>query len=393
MLGPHGELIAGSAAGRAVVLLERASHTGAPRAPRLGPDARSPAVLGDGTILWATSHELVALREERVLWTLAATAPITTPPVVLGSGGVAVGDRAGGVLAVDRAGAVLWRATLHEAITGIAPALLGRWVIITTHEGKVEMLDARRGTARWSRRLGAESAAAPIVAASGAIWVGAADGLHAYSFEGVERPVARIGEVAASPALGRHGSAIAVAGAALHAVGPDGVIRWRFELGARAAAAPATDVAGRAYVVTTDRRVLAIRDAGTRGVRLFEVELHDAPLGAPVVGPRGALYVATARGEVLELGAPLSGLGEALAPAGCTCAVASCTPLLDRCAAEPGCAAIERCARAHRCRGAACRLPDACAPVIERYGGVLGQSAVVAAGTDQCVRRACRSCT
>jgi len=116
------------------------------------------------------------------------------------------------------------------------------------------------GSVRWTYNAGSRSFSSPIVAADGAIYFGATDGIHA--------------------------------------VRPNGQRRWRWSAGYSAATStPAIDANGVVYALVNPSDAILVALNGSTGALLWSLYLGGSNvLASPAIGPDGRIYVTN--GEV-----------------------------------------------------------------------------------------------
>ncbi len=151
------------------------------------------------------------------------------------------------------------------------------------------------GWRRWSSRLEALPATAPLLGADGSVYVGLEGGLFtAVGANG--RPKWRTvlpAELAAGPeglgpAAGRDGTLyLPLRGGLLLALDPFGRERWRFQGRGEFSGGVSVGTDGTIYLGSADRRLLALEPGGALK---WEAALPGAP-GTPAIGRDGTLYV------------------------------------------------------------------------------------------------------
>ncbi|MCC6215048.1 MAG: hypothetical protein IT376_09280 [Polyangiaceae bacterium] len=167
---------------------------------------------------------------------------------------------------------------------------------------------------------------------------------------------------------------------------------WTHELGGEVVAAPTVDVAAVACVATEGGLLHAVRDAGVSATRLWTLRLGAEVAEAPEVGALGVLHVALRTAAQVGVGrAPGARRGTFL-PASCEGATRLGRREVELCPGEAACHASADCARRTGCRGPEYRRPPACAAPIWKHGGETAQSALLAAGTAECIQRGCGGC-
>lgn len=368
------------------------------RAPsvRNGSKALSTVLRADSSFITAENREIRAVDQaSRNLWRVPLAGDAVTSPAVLANGDIVLADSQGSVRMFRSDGAPLWEARLRAQVTGIAASSVGHGVYVTTHDGRLRALDAATGHPIWMTSIDDRPLGAPALAPFGIVYLGSSKGFHRVSAKNgrVLGSVNSTSGVSEAPALTNDDGAVFGSGdGVLHGTTADGVVRWSYSMGSPLSAPPIIDVANHIFLTTSVRRVVALRDAGHRVEPLWAIHLDEEPLGSPVIGPLGALYVFIKTGEVLELGNAPADVNTLVSPLRCPCAALRCGVLLGLCNGETGCRAILDCANREKCRGNECRRPDVCDETIQQYGGPLGQSHALAAGLEDCVMRNCPNC-
>jgi outer membrane protein assembly factor BamB len=234
----------------------------------------TPAVLGDGTILWpAPGHRLVALSAAgKQLWTLQLRGLVLSP--ALGSGGrVYVQDMSGQLTAID-----------------------------TGTNG--------RHTVAWTIQTGTDSFGSPAIAADGTIYVTAGRTLFAVADDGTR---ARLRWSFAAPAEIEVSAAVATGGTVVlgsngdveQGVTPTGHLAWSFRTGTQSYSSAVTadgdayfgDNNGFVTIVNATTGALIRREQGlppAAGRTSAGVGVWTAPL----VDAAGNTYVGTAAGHI-----------------------------------------------------------------------------------------------
>lgn len=121
-----------------------------------------PAYHGDPGLRGVAEGELPATLVER--WRYRAGSPITLTPVVA-EGRIYAALENGKLVAVDLKGERVWEALLETGMASnaggqeacsTAPLVVGGTLLVGTDRGSVVAFDARKGTRRWARKVGAD---------------------------------------------------------------------------------------------------------------------------------------------------------------------------------------------------------------------------------------------
>ena len=311
-------------------------------------------VVAENTVFWTAGPLVVAIDPDTggAKWGVKATAPVFGSPVYH-DGKVIVGTDAGTVMALNSAdGKIVWQTDAGQAVH--CPLTLdGGTVYCCTRDGKVMALDAATGALRWSTKLADSIYAAPAVA-GGMVYAVCLDkklyGLSAdrgqvrfgytipskvgsylepvvggrYVYVTAERSIIAVGlkgvpgwsvqfneELPAGPSY---------ADGVLYQPGPDGFIyafdadsgklRWKKPAGMYLSAG--LTLAGKTLLTASDSALVRAYDIAT-GEPLWEYntwhpleikqnrQTADFVAELPPVVANGAVYIATAAGELMKL--------------------------------------------------------------------------------------------
>ncbi|MFB6106007.1 MAG: PQQ-binding-like beta-propeller repeat protein [Halobacteriaceae archaeon] len=179
-------------------------------------------------------------------------------------------------------------ARVHDTGAGgvSAPALAGGWLYLGNARGRVVALRTRTMTRAWNRTLTGPLTAAPAVGRD-TVYAPSLDGVL-YAFDagtGVTRWRTSLGAASflTAPAV-RGGTVYVGSGSGVHAVWPNGTVRWHAATGDGVVTGPAV-ANGTVYAVDRGRRVHAL-DAAT-GEQRWVVALSTQVAGTPVARADG----------------------------------------------------------------------------------------------------------
>jgi outer membrane protein assembly factor BamB len=294
----------------------------------------APAVAADGTIYVGTADGIVQALSERgtLLWSYTIEGAVAWPPLVDASGRVFVATAAQRLYSFSSRGDLSWqlRAPAHVATE---PALAPPWGLLFAGTDGNLWAYSEHAVALWHTRLLLAPSAGPAVLGTRSV-VGASTGELVLLDGAMRRATCTLeGAVQSIPVVFRDGSAVVLAGGALHRIDARGAVVWRREgiawasagqsgllvidaeqalfrlgldggagpkvaLGARASASPREDRAGTAYVPAASGDLLVVRAGGE--VRRWPVA--RAALHRPVIDEaRGRVIVTAGSGEVAAL--------------------------------------------------------------------------------------------
>jgi len=217
-----------------------------------------PAVGPDGTVYVTERWSLIAVSPRgAILWTMASTVPLEAAPAIGEDGTLYIGARTnasnGRLTAVAPDGTVLWVLQGIDGIRG-SPAIGADGTLYAVGFYHVYAVDPLGGIL-WTYDKNTDRAflSSPALAADGTIYIGDADGL-------------------------------------LHAIKPDGTLRWTFRARDSIRSSPAVGTDGTIYFGAYDGRLHAVDPDGTER---WTLQLRDsgAIFGSPSIGPDGTIYV------------------------------------------------------------------------------------------------------
>jgi outer membrane protein assembly factor BamB len=229
----------------------------------------------DGSLVW-----------ERFLGHCIAASPAASGPTVFVAGmGTGPCGRGRGVLvALDAStGDVRWRFSAGPIES--SPLVVGRLVVVGSHDGRIYALDTRDGHVRWwfTTRAAVKGSAA---IAHGRVYIGSYDG-NVYALNartGRLRWVGRAsgrGRFYATPTVAHGLVLIGATNGTVYAFGErTGAVRWARSLGSFVYSSAAV-AAGHVYVGSYDHRLYALK--ATTGETAWSYEARGPVSGAPTV--------------------------------------------------------------------------------------------------------------
>src|SRR5262245_7218315 len=268
-------------------------------------------------------------------WSVGVGGPVAGSPTIGPDGTIYVASHDGGLYAIDATGKVKWTFKTSDR-SWSTPAVAEDGTIYIGSDDDHLYAVKPDGTLKWKLHLGAcdpkgfgpESSrcdvdGGPTIGPDGTIYVGG-DGIHAVWPNGTLRwKLATAEHVASTPALGGDGTVYAgCQDDALYAVAPDGTKRWEVRTGGDVDAAPMVGGDGTIYVGSDDKALYAIAPDGKVS---WKTLTGDSIHGGAALGADGTIYVGSLDGDLY-----------ALAPTG---AVRWKVATADKIAATPGIAA------------------------------------------------------
>lgn len=194
---------------------------------------------------------------------------------------------------------------LHEAGAPIlsSPAVGGdETIYYGAQDGTFHAVRSSDGTPAWVFHVpgGASVDSSPAISSDGSIYFGAADGvLYALRGDGALRwrLALATGPVLSGPAIAVDGTIYVTAGGTLHAVGADGVRKWRFASGGSVSSSPSLGRDGTIYfgsgsaTGTAANRLYALSDNGSSVTKKWEFAAVGQVVSTPLLAPNGRIYL------------------------------------------------------------------------------------------------------
>src|SRR5215470_287084 len=194
-----------------------------------------------------------------------------------------------------------WSAAVGGAVAGSPTIGPDGTVYVASHDGGLYAFGPD-GNQRWKFAMGDRSWSTPAVAADGTIYVGSDDDhLYAVTAAGKLRWKLRLGDcdpggfgpessrcdVDGGPMIGPDGT-IYVGGDGIHAIWPDGTLRWKLATPEHVASTPAIGDDGTVYVGSLDGALYAIAPTGQ--VR-WKLAAADKIVATPGVASNGTILI------------------------------------------------------------------------------------------------------
>lgn len=305
-VGPDGTVYFGSSDGK----LYAVTRSGALRwsfTTGAGVYFSSPTIAADGTIYF-NSYDgyLYALGPDGTMKWRFETGGTHSSPVVGNDGTVYTSLSANGVCALGADGVQRWVFSTSGVVQG-APAL---GVDGTVYAASTAGLYAIRpdGAFHWWRP-GSSFYGTPSVAPDGTVYAGDWNGvLHAVTPDGILKWSVALGIwLLGSPAVGPDGTIYQTSRSSgrLYAVSPSGTVRWSFATGAEIYSSPAIGGDGTIYFGSRDGKVYAVNPDGTK---LWDYVIGDT-VSSPAIGEDRTLYIGSMAGKLHAITDVGSGAG------------------------------------------------------------------------------------
>ncbi len=282
---------------------------------RIGGEVESsPAIDKNGTIYvgiaegWGT---LFAFNTNGTLkWTYGIGEEILSSPTIGNDGTIYIGDGGNYINAINHNGTLKWKyKTGHKVYSSPAIGDDGT-VYCGSHDNYLYALYPNNGTLKWRYKLEDWVRTSPCIADDGTIYV-ASLALHALFPNGTLKWKTNLGG-STSPTLGQDGT-IYCGLFDLYALNPDdGSVKWKFDLGSGRTiqgGTPCNSVDGTIYFGThigdfSGGEIISVSSDGTEKWRKrIATEWVDF---APIIGEDGTIYIGSSTKEFVEPGAVIS---------------------------------------------------------------------------------------
>jgi outer membrane protein assembly factor BamB len=204
---------------------------------------------------------------------------------------VIVASLSGRINALSVDGRSRWSVDLGERIYS-SPLALGDRLFVGVDKGKLVSLDARSGAVRFRLDVDGDADTAPVPLPGGDLVFTAGRTIHAISPDGTVRWRHRLRrKIFASPAVGAGVIVVGDQGGTVTGLGFDGAVRWSVEVGGDADAAPAIGDEGRVFVGTDGGEVLAL--AADNGAIQWRTAVSGFVRGPLAVARDGSVLAST----------------------------------------------------------------------------------------------------
>ena len=209
------------------------------------------------------SSFLLPKQKPEILWTVETSSPVTSSPTLSADGMVLMASHSGKVLAVGKDGKPGWSFTTGDLVWSTPAIAADGTVYVGSDDDHLYALEGKTGKLLWKYRVGA---------CQQTVGIG---------------PEATRCDVDAGPTIGPDG-AIYTGGDAIHAINPDGRLRWRFPTGGHVSGAPALGADGTVYAGSQDNSIYAINPDGKRQ---WEFRARDDVESSPAIEEDGTIYI------------------------------------------------------------------------------------------------------
>ncbi len=201
--------------------------------------------------------------EPNLLWSFDIGQAIVGSPTVGPSNDVFVTSHDGSLYSISKSGELKWRFKTKDRIWSTPAVTVGGTIYIGSDDDNLYAVDSKSGSEKWRFHVGA--CANPL----------------GFGPEGSRC------DADGGPTIGKDGT-VYLGGDGVHAVWPDGTLRWKFATAEHVSTAPAisqNDVM--LYAGCLDDSVYAIRSDGTKA---WSFRTGNDVESAPTVGPDGKVY-------------------------------------------------------------------------------------------------------
>jgi outer membrane protein assembly factor BamB len=206
---------------------------------------------------------LIPRAKPELLWTLDTLAPVTAS-VSVSADGLALGaSHSGKLFAIGKDGKPRWSFTTGDLVWSTPAIAADGTVYVGSDDDDLYALDGKSGKLLWKLRLGA---------CQQTVGIG---------------PEATRCDVDAGPTIGPDGT-LYTGGDAIHAIAPDGKLRWRFATGGHVGSAPAVTADGTVIAGCQDNSIYAVTPDGRRQ---WEFRARDDVEASPAIEEDGTIYI------------------------------------------------------------------------------------------------------
>ncbi|MFC2006008.1 PQQ-binding-like beta-propeller repeat protein [Chloroflexota bacterium] len=263
----------------------------------------SPVIDTDGTVYIGTyDSNLFAVSSNGSLkWVFNTSGSyINSTPAISSDGTIYFGTTSGGLFSINPDGTENWRFGVFFKSSPVIASDGTIYVGSSDGSPETEALYAinPNGTPKWSYILpvtgGSKMYSSPAIADNGTIYFGSwsDNKLSAVSSNGSLQWSSNSlgsGRIYSSPAIGADGTIyIGSTDKHLHAINPDGSIKWSFPTGDEVNSSPAIALDGTIYVGSDDNNLYAINPDGTEK---WSYTTRARVSSSPVIGADGTVYV------------------------------------------------------------------------------------------------------
>jgi outer membrane protein assembly factor BamB len=222
-----------------------------------------------------------------------------SPPFAMFGGDATHSGRRAGP-APQKLPAEVWSVSVGGVVAGSPTVGPDGTIYVVSHDGALYAVTPE-GKIRWRFAMGERSWSTPAVAADGTVYVGSDDDyVYAVDKSGKQKWKFRIGDCAVNgfgpessrcdadggPTIGPDGT-IYIGGDGVHALWPDGTLRWKFATAEHVLSTPALGADGTVYVGCQDSAVYAIASDGTKR---WDYRTGGDVDASPTIAPDGTIY-------------------------------------------------------------------------------------------------------
>ncbi len=245
-------------------------------------------------------------------WTFAAAGPIVGSPTVGPDGTIYVSSHDRFLYALGADGALRWKVETGDRMWSTPAVAEDGTVYAGSDDDHLYAIDGATGDVKWKLRIGdcdpkgfgpessrCDADGGPTIGGDGTIYLGG-DGVHAVWPDGALRWKFTTAEhVSGAPAIADDGTIIATSqDDAVYALAPDGTKRWELRTRGDVDTAAAIGPDGRIYVGSDDDAIYAIEPDGTVAWKL--VTAADVR-STPAFGADGTIYAGSYDGNLYAM--------------------------------------------------------------------------------------------
>jgi len=153
------------------------------------------------------------------------------------------------------------------------------------------------GKLKWKFRSDRAVGSAPAIGLSGTVYIGCDDGIHAVGPDGVQKWKFAIRATRNAPVVGADGTIyVSSSDNNIYALDPEGTLKWKFATRGRLLSSPAVGADGSIYVISWDQNLYVLNPDGTLKAKVATGEYFDRT-SAPVISADGVIYISGIKGD------------------------------------------------------------------------------------------------